>query len=83
MSSPRTSGVHFSFEAFDPCSEAFNNVADMSDFIEFSLELIDLSDDVSEASDLGVGSSHRSASARGLIDGRYLGLSRKLHTSED
>lgn len=50
----------------------------MSDFVELRLKLIDLPDDIAETSDLGVGGSHRSACARGLVDGGDLGLSREL-----
>ena len=54
----------------------------MSDFVELRLKLIDLPNDVTETSDLGVGGSHRSACARGLVDGGDLGLSRELQRED-
>ena len=46
----------------------------MSYFVELGLKFVDLADDVSKTSNLGIGSSHRSAGARRLVDGGNLGL---------
>lgn len=77
-SSPRTSWVHLPLQTFDSCSEALDNVPNVSHFVELRLELIDLPDDITKTSNLGVGSSHRSARARGLVHGGDLGLRREL-----
>lgn len=78
-SSPRASSVHSPLQAIDTRPKALDNIPDMSDFVELGLELIDLSDDFPEASNLGVSGSHRSAGARGLVDGGGLGLRCELH----
>lgn len=54
----------------------------MSHFVELRLKLVDLTDDITKTSDLGVGSSHRSARARGLVDGGDLGLSCELQRED-
>lgn len=70
--------VHLPLQPFDSRPETFDDVPDMSYLVEFRFELVNLSDDGVETNDFRVGGSHRSAGARGLVDGRHLGLRCKL-----
>ena len=54
----------------------------MSDFIEFDLEVINLAQDVAEASDFCVGSGDRRGGTRGLVGGRALRLGCELWEME-
>lgn len=70
-------------QPFNPTSEAFHDIPNMSHFVKFNLQLINLAEDLPEACDLRVCCRHRSASARRLRRCRDLCLRGELWESAD
>lgn len=66
--------IHPSLQALYPCPEAFDDVTDMAHFVKFSLEVVNLAQDVSEAGDFSIGGSNRGLGAGRLVEGGALGL---------